>query len=55
MKALSASIIILASTVLLAAAIHVDHGDTQMAMGALAAVLGIVGMVFWLKEMSRGD
>jgi hypothetical protein len=45
--------VILASAVLLASAIQVNHSDTQVAMGGLALMLGCVGIVFWLREMGR--
>lgn len=53
MKAISAALVILAGAILLASAIHVGHGDTQVAMGAVAAIVGVVGIYYWLREMNR--
>jgi hypothetical protein len=53
MKAISASIIVFAAALLIAAGAHIQHGDTRtfvMFFGCMVGGAGLLGWVFSLKE-----
>ena len=47
MKALSASIIVLAAAVLITGGSHIQHGDTKLFVQAVGCLVGIMGLGGW--------
>jgi len=54
MKQISASIIVLSGTILVASGAHVAHNDTQAFVMILGCVVGLIGLSAWFTA-SRGS
>jgi hypothetical protein len=52
MKAISASIIVLAGSLTFAIGGAIQHSDTQMVVCLVGTVLGIVGLISWIVAMT---
>ena len=50
MKALSASIVILAAAVLITGGSHISHGDTRFFVQIVGCGIGMAGLVVWWKS-----
>jgi hypothetical protein len=55
MKAISASIIVLAAAVLMVGGSHLVHGQTRGVLQLAACVVGILGMCGWIFWCGRRD
>ena len=55
MKAISASIVILAGALTFAIGAGIPHGDTQLAVCIPGAVLGIGGVYAWIKFLGESE
>ena len=47
-KPISASIIVLASAVLIVGGSHVQHGDTRLFVQIVGCIVGVIGLAGWL-------
>ena len=55
MKALSASIIVLAAAVLLTGGSHIQHADTKLFVQIVGCVVGLVGLASWFVGFRAKD
>ncbi len=56
MKAVSASIVVLAGAILIASGVHVHHNDTQVFVCGLGCMVGLTGLLGWfvgLKDLAK--
>ena len=53
MKAISASIIVLAAAILITGGSHIAHSDTQLFVQVLGCVVGIVGFIGWFSTLKN--
>lgn len=55
MKAISASIIVLAGAVLLAVGANIQHGDTNLVVSAIGCLVGLIGLAGWAVTLRGND
>ena len=53
MKAISASIVVLAATVLITGGSHIQHSDTKMFVLVVGCVTGLMGLGGWLVSFKE--
>ncbi len=53
MKALSASIIVLAAAILIASGGHMRHHDTSIAVMGIGCLIGLGGLITWLVTLQQ--
>jgi len=53
MKAISASIVILAAAVLLAGGSHISHNDTKLFVQVVGCGLGLAGLTVWFSSLKE--
>jgi hypothetical protein len=55
MKAISASIVVLAGAILLAVGGTIPHGDTSTFVMLVGGIVGVAGLAGWIMEMLMRD
>ena len=53
MKAISASIVILAAAVLIAGGSHIAHNDTKLFVQVVGCGLGLAGLAVWFVSLKE--
>lgn len=53
MKAISASIVVLAAAVLITGGSHIQHSDTKMFVQVVGCVTGLMGLGGWLVSFKE--
>lgn len=53
MKAISASIIVLAAAVMISVGSHVQHNDTKAFVQFVGCVVGLIGLTSWYAAMKH--
>ena len=53
MKAISASIIVLAAAILIVGGSHVQHGDTKLFVQVVGCGVGLLGLRGWLVSLKE--
>jgi hypothetical protein len=53
MKAISASVVILAAAVLIAGGSHIAHDDTKLFVQVVGCGLGLTGLAVWLVSLKE--
>ena len=53
MKAISASIIVLAAAILLVGGSHIQHSDTQLFIQIVGSAVGLIGLGGWIFSLTE--
>jgi len=55
MKAISASIVVLAAAILLATGSYIQHSDTKLFVQAVGCVVGLIGLGVWVVSFRENQ